>query len=182
MTIWVRRRDRPKEGLSGGALSSGRARLTLNWGNSWKLEKLPFWSLCGSRATILSHPSPGPTSLCSLWPFVKPWPTRQTAGAASHLPKHVVPLCLPSVAWLTRPENSSHLGWAKLGRSISSITLSSLNILSSLMGCDRQVQGSVISEGYFQVAHSRRTPGGKRKPRITSYGLMRVLAVEKWLA
>lgn len=66
-----------------------------------------------------------------------------------------------------------------MGHSISNITLSSLDILSSLMGCDRQVQSSVISEGYFQVAHSRRTPGGKRKPRITSYDLMRVLAVEK---
>lgn len=89
---------------------------------------------------------------------------RQTAGVASHLPKHVVPFCLPSVAWLTRLENSTHLGWAKLGHSISNITVSSLNTLNSLMGWDRQAQGPEISKGHFQVARSRRIPGNKGSP------------------
>lgn len=31
------------------------------------------------------------------------------------------------------------------------------------MGCDRQAQGPVITEGHFQVAHSRRTPGEKKE-------------------
>lgn len=70
-----------------------------------------------------------------------------------------------------------------MGHSISSITLSSLNALNSLMGCDRQAQSPVISEGHFQW----HTVGGLgvgvgRKARITPSGLMRVLAIEKWLA
>lgn len=40
------------------------------------------------------------TTLLTAQPLTEPWPREQTVRAASHLPKHVLPFCLHSVAWL----------------------------------------------------------------------------------
>lgn len=127
---------------------------TDHWGKeAWWGDSLHFWGSLGKAEPLASRlsPAPTPTPLCqprSLSLSAGPW-SRQLG-----LPTTFQNMfCLFAfILWLgsTGPENSPHLKWAKMGRSIASITVSSLKALLSsepLSGLGQQAWGPQINEG-----------------------------------